>query len=88
MFILFPLVNVLFLIILYNIHRKIFYIAGFLEVLIYVVWVSYIELSFDQVTNQFLYYLSLTGVGAIIGIAAFFIAVSLNHKHLYSDHHE
>lgn len=45
----------------------------------------YIESHYQLPSNQFLYYLTLTGVGLIIGIAGFFIAISLNHRHLYEE---
>ncbi|MDD2693363.1 MAG: hypothetical protein PHY14_00345 [Candidatus Gracilibacteria bacterium] len=84
----FPLVNLIFLIVLYNIHRRIFYITAFVEIATYIIGVYYIESSFSHAGNQFLYYLALTGFGLVVVIGAFFVAISLNHKHLYSDHHE
>jgi hypothetical protein len=84
----FPLVNLIFLVILYRIHRRIFYITAFLEIATYIAGVLYIEQSFSHASNQFLYYLALTGIGLILVIGAFFVAISLNHRHLYSDHHE
>lgn len=32
----FPLINLIFLIILYNIHRKIFFLTGFIEIALYI----------------------------------------------------
>ncbi len=84
----FPLINLIFMVILYRIHKNIFYIATFIEIIVYICGVLYIEQSFSHAGNQFLYYLALTGAGLIIVIAAFFIAISLNHRHLYSDQHE
>ncbi len=84
----FPLFNVIFLIILYRIHRPIFYITTLLEVLLYVIGVWYVQDTFVRPGNQFLYYLTITGIGLIIGVAAFFIAITLNHRHLYTEDHE
>ena len=56
----FPLVNLIFLVILYNIHRRIFYITACIEIAIYIAGVTYVEQSFNRGDNQFLYYLSLT----------------------------
>lgn len=84
----FPLFNVIFLIILYRIHRPIFYGTTILEVLLYVIGVWYVQDTFVRPENQFLYYLTITGIGLIIGVAAFFIAITLNHRHLYTEDHE
>ncbi len=56
----FPLVNLIFLVILYNIHRKIFYGTACIQIVLYTAGVTYVEQSFDRGDNQFLYYLSLT----------------------------
>lgn len=85
MSIFFPVVNIVFLVILWKIHRNIFYITTFIEVFIYIVGVIYIEDNYSLLPNLFLYYLFLSGVGLIIGFAAFFIAITLNHKHLYNE---
>ncbi len=85
MSIFFPVFNIIFLIILWNIHRKIFYITTFIEISLYIVWYVYIEANFSRLPNLFLYYLFLTGVGLIIGFTAFFVAISLNHKQLYEE---
>jgi hypothetical protein len=81
----FPLVNLLFLILIYRVHKPIFWIIGIIEVAVYVGGILYIEEHYQRVTNQFLYYLALAGLGLIIGVAGFFIAISLNHRRLYAD---
>lgn len=81
----FPLINIFFLILIYRVHRQIFYIVGIIEIFLYMGGVAYIESTYSLASNQFLYYLTLTGIGLIIGVSAFFIAISLNHKHLYED---
>lgn len=62
----FPLVNILFLILIYRVHRPIFWIIGIIEVALYMGGVLYIEDHYKLTSNQFLYYLTLTGVGLII----------------------
>jgi hypothetical protein len=52
---------------------------------IYLGGVLYIEENLQRATNQFLYYLALTGLGLIVGVAGFFIAITLNHRHLYDE---
>lgn len=83
----FPIINIIFLVILYHIHRKIFLITTIIEILIYLGGVWYIESKYSHITNQFLYYLALSGAGLIVGFAAFFIAITLNHQHLYAEEH-
>lgn len=79
----FPLVNILFLILIYRVHRPIFWVIGFTEIALYIGGVYYIEDTYKLATNQFLYYLALAGFGLIIGVAGFFLAISINHRHLY-----
>jgi hypothetical protein len=81
----FPLINLVFLILIYRIHKEIFYGASLIVTILYVGWVFFIERYIAGDSYQFLYYLSLTGAGLIIGVAAFLLAISVNHKHLYSD---
>lgn len=83
----FPLLNFLFLIILYNIHKKVFYITTFIEIVVHMIWFWYIYGQFNRADNQFLYTLALTGVGFTVALFAFFVAAFLNQKHLTS-HHE
>ena len=78
-----PLVNIFFLILIYRVHRPIFWITTVLESLLYIIGIWYIESTYQLITNKILYNLTLTGIGLVIGVAAFFIAISLNHKHLY-----
>ena len=56
----FPLVNILFLILMYRVHRPIFWIVGGIEVALYIGGVVYIESIYQDASNQFLYYLALT----------------------------
>lgn len=81
----FPIINIIFLIILWNIHKRIFFITTVIEIVIYLAGVQYIESNYAHIANQFLYYLALSGLGLIVGFTAFFIAITLNHKHLYVD---
>lgn len=78
-----PLVNIFFLVLIYRVHRRIFWITTAIESILYIGGIWYIESTYQLITNKILYNLSLTGVGLIIGVAAFFIAISLNHRHLY-----
>lgn len=80
----FPLINFLFLIILYFVHKGVFWIATIIEVLVYVVWVYAIYTEFENQANQMLYTFFLTGMGFIFALAAFFVAIFLNQKHLYN----
>lgn len=80
---LFPIINAIFLIILYRIHTRIFYITLVLESMLYIGSWVYIDYSFNRADNQFLYWLTITGIGFILALMAFFTAISLNHKHLY-----
>jgi len=80
---LFPIINAVFLIILYRIHGRIFYITLVFEVLLYIGSWMYIDYSFTRADNQFLYWLTVTGIGFIFALTAFFTAISLNHKNLY-----
>ena len=81
----FPLINIFFLILIYRVHRRIFWVTTTLEVMLYLGGVWYIEMTYRLASNQVLYYLTLTGVGLVIGVAGFFLAISLNHKDLYED---
>lgn len=81
----FPLVNILFLVLIYRVHRPIFWIIGFIEIALYTGGMMYIETNYQLTSNQFLYYLTLTGIGLIVGVAGFFLAISLNHRHLYEE---
>ena len=80
---LFPIINTIFLIILYRIHTRIFYFTLAFEVLLYIGSWFYIDYSFTRADNQFLYWLTITGIGFIVALMAFFTAISLNHKNLY-----
>ncbi len=80
---LFPIINTIFLIILQRIHTRIFYITLGVEILLYIGSCIYIDYSFTRADNQFLYWLTVTGIGFIIALTAFFTAISLNHKNLY-----
>lgn len=79
----FPLVNFLFLIILYFIHKRVFLVTAFLEAVVYMTGTYLIYEEFATQSNQFLYMLFLTGVGFIIALVAFFIAILLNQHKLY-----
>ncbi|MBP9811965.1 hypothetical protein KBC86_01175 [Candidatus Gracilibacteria bacterium] len=80
-----PLFSLIFLMLIYRVHRLVFWIVGILEITLYTFGVIYIEETFTKAGNQFLYYLALTGAGLIIGVAGFFFAISINHRHLYDD---
>lgn len=77
---LFPLINFTFLIILYKVHRKIFWITSFIEIVLYWTGIVWIYDNFDNKANQMLYVFTLTGVGFIFVFLAFFIAIFLNHR--------
>ncbi len=83
----FPLLNFIFLIILYRIHKQVFYITTGIEIAIHMIGFSYIYGQFSRADNQILYMLALTGAGFVIVLFAFFLAAFLNQKHLHS-HHE
>jgi hypothetical protein len=78
---LFPLINFTFLIILFKIHKKIFWITTFLEVILYLGGVFWIYDSFHLVMNQTLYMFTLTGIGFVIVFIAFFAAIFMNQYH-------
>jgi uncharacterized protein YebE (UPF0316 family) len=80
----FPLINFLFLIILYFIHKKIFFVTAFIETIIYVVGMYFVYAEFERQENQILYTFFLTGVGFIIALIAFFVAILSNQHHLYN----
>jgi hypothetical protein len=82
----FPLINILFLVILYFVHRRIFYITTILEIVLYVGGSYAIYSEFSRAENQFLWMLALTGAGFIMALISFFVAISLNHKDLYENH--
>jgi hypothetical protein len=75
----FPLINFAFLIILYKIHRRIFWIMALLESILYIGGIAWIYGNFATVTNQTLYMLALTGIGFILVFIAFFVAIFANH---------
>ncbi len=83
----FPLLNFIFLIILYRIHRQVFWVTTFVEIVIHMIGFWYIYGQFNRADNQLLYTLALTGIGFIVALFAFFVAAFLNQKHLTS-HHE
>ena len=58
----FPLINFTFLIILYHIHKRVFWSTLILEVLLYIGGISWIYGNFSRVDNQVLYMFTLTGV--------------------------
>ncbi len=76
---LFPLFNFVFLIILYKIHSRIFYITSIIELALYVGGILWIYQTFGSIYNQTLYMLALTGAGFIIVFVAFFVAIFANH---------
>ncbi len=78
----FPLLNFLFLIILYHIHKKVFYVTTFIEIVIHMIGFWYIYGQFQRTDNQLLYTLALTAIGFIVALSAFFVATFLNHKKL------
>ncbi len=84
----FPLLNFIFLIILYRIHRQVFWGTAIVEVIIHILGFWYIYGRFSRADNQFLYTLALTGIGLIVALFAFFVAAHLNQKHIHSSHHE
>ena len=75
----FPLINFAFLIILYKIHRRIFWIMALVEAFLYVGGIGWIYGTFGSMYNQTLYMLALTGVGFILVFIAFFVAIFANH---------
>ena len=75
----FPLINFTFLIILYKIHRRIFWSMVIVESLLYCGGIVWIYDTFGSIYNQSLYMLALTGVGFILVFIAFFIAIFANH---------
>ena len=81
----FPLLNFIFLIILFRIHRQVFWITTFIEIIIHMIGFWYIYVQFTRTDNQLLYTLALTGIGFIVVLFAFFIAAFLNQKN-YSPH--
>ena len=76
----FPLINFAFLIILYKIHRRIFWIMALVETLLYVGGIGWIYGTFGSIYNHALYMLALTGVGFILVFIAFFVAIFANHN--------
>lgn len=84
----FPLINFLFLIILYFIHKRIFLITTVIELIIYIGGIYFIYAEFSTQGNQFLYMLFLTGLGFIVALIAFFVAILSNQKHLYDDNRQ
>ncbi len=82
----FPLCNFIALIVLYFVHKKAFIITTIIEVLLNGIGIYYIYTEFSTDYNRTLYLFALTGAGFIIAIFAFIIAISLNHKDLYSSH--
>lgn len=83
----FPLINFTFLIILYKIHKKIFWITTGGEVLLYIGGLFWIYSTYDLVINQTLYIFTLTGIGFIIVLIAFFAAIFAN-QHSERNIHE
>lgn len=80
-----PLISLIFLILIYRVHRVVFWIVGILEITLYTFWVIYIEETFKTMENQFLYYLAMTGVWLILWVAWFLVAISINHRALYAN---
>lgn len=76
----FPLFNFVFLIILYHIHKRAFYVTTAIELIVHGIgfWIIYGQ--FHRADNQFLYTLALTAIGFIIALFAFFVAIFLNNK--------
>lgn len=81
----FPLINFLFLIILYFIHRRVFLVTAFIESVIYIGGIYFIYAEFSTQGNQFLYMLFLTGIGFIVALIAFFVAILSNQHKLYDN---
>jgi len=75
----FPLINFTFLIILYRIHRRIFWITTLIESVLYIGGTYWIYTTFESGYNHSLYLLALTGIGFIIVFIAFFVAIFANH---------
>lgn len=75
----FPLLNFLFLIILYRIHRGVFWVTTVIEVIVHIVGFWYIYSNYGRADNQLLYTFTLTGVGFIIVLLAFVIAIFHNY---------
>ncbi len=75
---LFPLINFTFLIILYKIHKKIFWITTLGETLLYLGGLYWIYNTYNLVMNQTLYIFTLTGIGFVIVLIAFFTAIFAN----------
>lgn len=84
----FPLVNFLFLIILYRVHRQIFFVTTFIEIVLYMAGIYLIYDQFNTQQNQLLYTLFLTGVGFIVALIAFFVAILSNQHGLYDNHNQ
>jgi hypothetical protein len=75
----FPLINFAFLVILYHIHRRIFWVTAFVESILYTGGIFWIYNTFGSIYNQSLYMLALTGAGFILVFIAFFVAIFANH---------
>ncbi len=80
----FPLINFLFLIILYYIHKKIFFVTTLIEIVLYGVGIYFIYDTFSTQSNHFLYMLFLTGIGFVVVLVAFFVAILSNQSTLYN----
>lgn len=58
----FPIVNIFVLILIYRVHRKIFWITTIIEMILFLAGSWYIETTYQTASNQFLYTLTLTGI--------------------------
>ena len=76
----FPLINFAFLIILYKVHKKIFWITTIIEILLYIGGITWIYTTFSLAQNHVLYLFALTGIGFIAVFIAFFVAIFINHS--------
>lgn len=81
----FPLLNFLFLIILYRIHREVFWVTLAIEIILHILGFWYVG-QFSRMDNQLLYTFALTGAGFVVVLFAFFIAAFLNQKNLTEVH--
>ncbi|GAB0174522.1 MAG: hypothetical protein HHAS10_04010 [Candidatus Altimarinota bacterium] len=80
-----PLISLIFLILIYRVHRGVFWMVSIFEITLYTFGMIYIEDNLRIFGNQLLYSLALTGAGLVLGVAGFFIAISINHRHLYDE---
>lgn len=75
----FPLINIVFLVILYRIHRGVFWVTLIVDIIVCGGGMYWVYDTFERLDNHILYTFAITGAGFIIAFIAFFIAIFLNH---------